>query len=123
MQVKVWNDNEYPFSDEFKGDKITIPPKKFIEMEYYDAHEFRGKYSPIKVDGDGQHMPQSYKMIRIEKIGSPEVTQLGVTCQACGKVYESQGVLDAHIDEQHLESMADPEVAQKRLRGRPRKEA
>ena len=122
MQVKVWNDNEHPFTDNFKGDVVTIPPKKYVEMEYYEAHEFKGKYSPIKVDGDNQPLPTSFKMIRIEKMGAPEVINLGVTCQACGKTYESQGVLDVHIDEQHLESMADPEVAQKR-RGRPRKEA
>ena len=124
MQVKVWNDNDHPFTDNnFKGDVVTIPPKKYVEMEYNEAHEFRGKYSPIKLGGDGQPLAQSFKMIRIEKTGPAEAAHVsGVTCQACGKVYESQGVLDVHIDEQHLDAMADPEVAQKR-RGRPRKEA
>ena len=124
MQVRVWNDNTYPHTEEFKGEKITIPSKGSILMEWNEAHEFKGRYTPIIKDGGGQPIPQSFKMIRIEKIDaqSPEEKTPGFPCQACGKVYESQGVLDVHIDEQHLEAMADQEVAQKR-RGRPRKEA
>ena len=116
MQAKVWNDNEHVFTDDsFKGEKITIPPKSFIEMEYGEANEFKYKYSPIKVGGDNQQLPSSYKMIRVEPIGEPEAVKVaGVNCQACGKTYESQKVLDAHIDEQHLEAMADKTVAEKR---------
>ncbi len=121
MQAKVWNDNKYPFSQEFKGQKISIPAGEYVEMEFYEAKEFEGRYSPIKVDGGGQPKPESYKMIRVEAEGKAGPAQAGgFPCAACGKVYESQRVLDAHVDEQHLDAMADQEVAQKR---RAKKEA
>lgn len=65
--VKVWNDNAYPFSQEFKGNKITIPPKSFCEMDYEEAVEFRGLFSPVIKDTDGVPLPESYKMIRVER--------------------------------------------------------
>lgn len=124
MQVRVWNDNTYPHTEEFKGEKVTIPARGHVMMEWSEAHEFKGRYTPIIRDGGNQPKPESFKMIRIESVSGDQAVAAaaGFPCQACGKSYESQRVLDTHIDEQHLDAMADQDVAQKR-RGRPRKEA
>jgi hypothetical protein len=123
MQVKVWNDNKYPHVEKFKGDTIRIPAGGYVEMDLYDATDFRGQYTPIVKGADEQPMPQSYKIIRIERPSDAKVeASSSFQCQACGKSYESQKVLDAHTDENHLDQLAEPDVAQKR-RGRPRKEA
>jgi hypothetical protein len=122
MKVRVWNDNTYPHTEMFKGDRIHIPAKQYVEMEFYEAHEFKGQYTAIKRDFDGNPVPESYKMIRIEKIeGAAAQDAPKVSCQACGKSFLSQHDLDDHIDAEHLDQISDPEVAQKR-RGRPRKE-
>lgn len=71
--VNVWNDNTYPFSQEFKGNKITIPPKSSIEMDYEEAVEFRGLFSPVVKNTDGVPLPESYKMIRVERPAQPQV--------------------------------------------------
>lgn len=117
MQVKVWNDNVHDFSDaNFKGEKIHIPSKGYIEMEFNEANEFRCKYSPMVDSGDGTQDPRSYKIIRIEKPESAKLvaTPAGFPCQACGKTYESTGMLNLHIDENHLDALEDQDVASKR---------
>ena len=65
--VKVWNNNVHPFTQEFKSNKITIPPQAYIEMDYEEAVEFKGKFSPIITDGDGNPLPESFKMIKVER--------------------------------------------------------
>lgn len=126
MKVRVWNDNTHPHTEMFKGDKIHIPAGKYVEMEFYEAHEFRGQYTPILRDFDGNPVESSYKKIRIEKIEGATAKDEGqpegkVSCQACGKGFLSSKDLEEHIDEMHIDQITDPEVAQKR-RGRPRKE-
>ena len=65
--VKVWNNNVHPFTQEFKSRSITIPPQEYIEMDYEEAVEFKGKFSPIITDGDGNPLPESYKMLKVER--------------------------------------------------------
>ena len=65
--VKVWNDNKHPHTEEFKGTKITIPAGGSIEMEWEEAIEFKGAFTSIKRDGSGNALPESYKMIRVER--------------------------------------------------------
>ena len=65
--VKVWNNNVHPFTQDFKSQKISIPPQAYIEMDYEEAVEFKGKFSPIITDGDGNPLPESYKMIKVER--------------------------------------------------------
>lgn len=82
MIVKVWNDNSHPYSEDFRGKKINIPPKTFIEMEDDVAQLFKGSFGngPRK-DVHGQFDPRSFKMIRIEvpRVESPvEPLEVGV---------------------------------------------
>lgn len=127
-QVRVWNDNTYPFTQEFKGDKISIGPRQFVHMEYFDAMEFKSQFSPIERDGDGQPLPKSYKMIRVEQPGSVEVEapEKRFVCHATGKAFATQAELDAenkkYEDRIVKDEAAEKEIEQvKRGRGRPPK--
>lgn len=98
MKVKVWNDNVHPYSEDFRGKKISIPAKGFIEMEYDEANLFRGTFSPVIRDADGNDMAEGYKMIRVEDPGltvEPKVDPL--LCQACRYLAKSEKDLDAHM--------------------------
>lgn len=111
MRAKVWNDNIYPYTERFKGDIIKIEPKSFIEMDYDEAVLFRGTFSSIVRDADGQPKQESYKMIRIEPLGNPVDNVVKTDpnkCLACGKVLGSQAELAKHIFDEHPE-MLDPE--------------
>lgn len=67
MKVKVHNDNIHPYSEEFKGEKIHIEAKKWIEMERDEAIMFLGTFNSIIRDVDGNPSPKSYKKLRIEE--------------------------------------------------------
>lgn len=119
MRVRVYNDNSYPYKEMYKGELIDIPAGKYVEMEFEDAVDFKGTYVPIKVDGGGTPLKQSYKKIRIVKPAdfkneSPEF----FLCQSCGEKFTSQSELDSHIDSKHLNQMADEDEKEKRLKAR-----
>lgn len=118
MLVRVYNDNTYPFTQVFKGDRIHIPAKKFIEMEDDEAVMFRGTYSPILVDGANNHLPESYKMIRIvypkDYVNDKPTDKF--KCQACGKEFDTPEILDEHTFSLHLDSMSDKDEKEKRMK-------
>lgn len=101
--VKVWNDNDYPHTEKFKGNEIKVPAHKFVTMEHEDAILFRGQYTPIITDADGQPTKQSRKMIRIQQITADEpLEQLDeFICQMCKHKAESADDLDAHSKAVH----------------------
>lgn len=104
MRAKVWNDNVYPYSEKFKGDDIYIPAGQFIEMDYDEAIMFKGSFSSIVRDADGQPKPESYKKIRVEALGNPVDNVIKSDpnkCLACGKVLGSQAELAKHIFDEH----------------------
>lgn len=107
-QVKVFNDNKYVFKQKFMDEDIVIEPGKFILMDESKAIRFRGTYSPIELDGNGQPMPTSYKMIRLEEISKETKLEEKFQCMACSKDdFQTQKALDAHIDEAHSHIQAD----------------
>src|SRR5689334_10808269 len=98
--VKVRNRNTYPFTQKFKGKEVTIQPNGTVQMEFEDAVEFRGAFSPIKRDKDGNPHPSSYKMIEIEaETLIKPVTTPQYIHPMTGKRYASQKALDAALDE------------------------
>lgn len=118
--VKVWNDNKYPFKQQFKDALIEIPAGKSIEMQWDEAVEFRGLFYPPETDGSGVQKPESYKMIRIEGkpphlVGKGESMH---TCGSCGDKFASENDLDSHIDRHHLDEIEDQDVAAKRRKKR-----
>lgn len=64
--VKVWNDNVHEFKQEFKGEKFVIPAKQFIEMEYEEAIDFKGSFSPMPPPDYSGDESLFFKMIRVE---------------------------------------------------------
>lgn len=104
MMVKVYNDNVHPYSEKFKDQKLEIPPHEFIEMEYEEAVQFLGTYSPIKVDADENPIPQCYKMLRIVKPvikATPGVANFN--CQKCGYKGANNKDLGEHLDATHAD--------------------
>ena len=126
--VRVWNDNTFPFTQVFKEEKITIPPRSFKVMEYYEAMEFKSAFSPIERDGDGQALPKSYKMIRVEQpAGDVAIDdEKKFVCHVTGQKFATQIEADAENKKhEHLilkdEDAEKALVAEKRGPGRPRK--
>lgn len=115
MQVKVWNDNIYPLKQLFKGNSVLIPAKSFIEMEFYEAHEFLGTYHPVDYDADGKQDPKSYKMLRVEREDAVKGIQAKIKknlCIVCKHESPSPEELKAHITVQHKDhaKLALPDV-------------
>jgi hypothetical protein len=111
-QVRVYNDNKFVFKQKFMDEDIVIEPGKFITMDESKAIRFRGTYSPIELDGNGQPMPTSYKMIRLEEISKDSAkVQEKFMCMSCSKDdFQTQQALDAHIDASHSAQWADKDV-------------
>jgi len=117
--VRVWNDNTHPYQETFREHKIQIPPKSFIMMEESEAQIFKGTFAPPKLDADGNDIPEGYKMIRIEYVQAPQVVQVAEhLCQACSYKGSSKSDLEAHIDANHLEIMADKDEQEKRAKAK-----
>lgn len=125
MMVKVWNDNEYTYTEKFKGQTLTIEPKKFISMDENEAHQFLGKMpANILVDANGRQKPESYKRLRIDKSLATETAIAKFICNQDGKEFPNQEALDAHIEANYVEKILDEDskraFVEKRGRGRPK---
>lgn len=120
-KVRVWNDNVHPYKELFKGDQISIGPKKFIEMDEEEANQFRGTFAPMVFDADGNDMPEGYKMIRIEKILADEVAPAPVVddmlCLACSYKADSKADFAEHL-KTHSDQVVVDEVAEKQLKAK-----
>lgn len=116
-QVKVLNENIYDFKQEFKESMIYIPAGQSITMDRDDAIQFVGMFFPPKKDGNDQPDPRFFKKLRIVEIPGQTQAQRpqSFICQACNFVAGSQVELDAHIDQNHLESLADEEFKEKKM--------
>lgn len=114
-KCRVYNDSPWVHKETFKGDPVVIPANGFIEMEFYDAHEFKGQYVPIVKDAGGQQDEKSFKRIRIIPItGEESKVEAKQVCQACKYEASSKQDLEEHIDATHLDELAEPAVAEKR---------
>jgi len=66
MHVKVWNDNTFDHKEDFKGASLVIPAGGFIEMEYEEAIDFKGQFTPPAPRDCVGDPARFYKMIRVE---------------------------------------------------------
>lgn len=133
MRVKVWNDNPHTdWKESFKGEELFIKSGQCVEMEFYDAHEFKGQYSPIRLKPDETQDPKSFKMIRVEQLTQEKKDAIedelaeAFPCQLCKKVYSTNAGLIAHSGKEHssavvIDAQAEAELP-KTKRGRPAKE-
>jgi hypothetical protein len=119
-RAKVYNDSPWPHTETFKGDKVTVPANGSIEMEFFDAHEFKGQFYPPLVDADGGQQEKSFKRIRVMPIveGEAALSPEKPRCQACKYEATSKQDLEDHIDANHLDQLEDPEVAQERRKSK-----
>ena len=119
MEVRVWNDNVYPYKEVFQDERIEIPPGKFIMMDEKKAIMFKGSFAPMKLNAQKQPMPESFKMIRIESKSVPLKEEMPkFICQQDGKEFTSQAELDKWIDENHLDKLTDAKVADERRKNK-----
>lgn len=103
MQVKVWNDNIYDFKDpDFKGTALVVPSKGYITMDWEEACEFRGKFSPMPPE-DHPNPELFFKMIRVEMpVGGFNADIKAYTCHRTGKTFHDA---DSYI--MHMKKMMD----------------
>jgi hypothetical protein len=109
MQARVWNDNQYPHTERFKGQDITIPAGGFIPMDYDEAMEFRGQYTAILTDGEKNPLQEYKKIIRVEKLEDGVDAPLPLRCHVTGKLASSPEELK-RMNAEHLDMLADPKV-------------
>jgi hypothetical protein len=65
MQVKIWNDSDKEYSEEFRGKMLVIPARGFIEMGRSEGNKFLGQAVPVRMGGNGRQ--QNPKALRMEK--------------------------------------------------------
>jgi hypothetical protein len=110
--VRVWNDNVHPYEEVFKGDQIYIKPKNFIEMDENEAVQFKGTFKAPVLNVDGVHMPEGFKMIRIERISdqveSPKADDH--QCLVCKYKGSSQKDLEEHLKAHKGQLVVDEEA-------------
>jgi hypothetical protein len=119
-QVRVWNDNVHPYEEIFKGDKLLIGSKDFIEMDENEAVQFKGTFKPPVLNVDGVHLPEGFKMIRVEKIQDhPSVVKAddSLQCNACKYKASSKADFDEH-SKTHAEHVLVDEVAEAEIKAR-----
>ena len=118
MKIKVWNDNVHPYSETFRGNKISIAAKGFVELEYDDAVAFHGSFAPIQVDADGNPVPEGYKMLRMEEPAvGVEVKANPLMCQACRYLATSKQDLADHATT-HADSLVEDAEAESEMKKR-----
>ena len=120
-KVQVWNDNVvknakgeligYTLEEEFKGQKIVIPPGEYIEMSRGEAVKFKGSYHPVQKDGMNQQIEASYKKIRIVELKKEKEAPVFV-CNQDGTEHKSQAALDKYIAENFADQIQDQNFAQ-----------
>lgn len=118
-QVKVWNDNDHDYSEMFKEKKIFIPAHGHIEMEYYDAHQFKGVFCGVKRDADNQPIPQSFKKIRVDEPVTPIDAKIEAhACPACKFRGVNAKALFDHALEVHSAQVLVDEEAEKEIKSK-----
>ncbi len=95
-KVKVWNDNIHAHVEDFKGTKLVIPAGDFIVMDWEEAVEFKGQFTPMAPhDAPEAEKSKFYKKIRID--GKASVVHVPLVCHADGTVATDQADLNAKL--------------------------
>lgn len=126
MQVKVWNDNIYDYTEEFRDQTIKIPAGKYILMEEGEAKLFKGSFNSPILDHDDMPDPRGYKKIRIERDGAiadlqeeAEVSKVYV-CQADGSEFTSKEELDEYVKDNFAHLIVKDEEAERQMAAKAR---
>lgn len=62
--VKVWNDSDHDYFEDFKGREVRIRAHDYVTMTRAEAVTFQGTYTPARRDGIGNNLNE--KRIRLE---------------------------------------------------------
>jgi len=109
--VKVWNDNEFPHVEKFKGKVIEIPAKEWIEMDHDEAVQFAGQFKAPIVTGQGTHDPRGFKKIRVEKPKAKLHIHNPLTNPLTGQTFQSEAELKADLERfKHLAAPTDKDA-------------
>lgn len=114
--VKVWNDNDYPHKERFKGQVIEIPAHSFVEMDYFDAVDFKGQFTGVAPTGpDGGPDKRFFKMIRVERPSAMPFQEPGLVCHADGRKASSDAELRSLL-ELHKDKLVKDEDAERAMK-------
>lgn len=123
MKVKVFNDNaDVPlWREKFKGNWVEIPYGKSIEMDLYEATEFKGQYY-FATNEKGEALPKGdprhLKKIRTEQIDWEAVakeeskTKSSFKCFVCKKPFLSAKEMTIHAVNSHADQMCEDDDAE-----------
>lgn len=111
-KVKVWNDNVHPHKEKFKDEWLEIAPGESIEMDFEDALEFKGQFTPMIIRADGTHDPKGYKKIRVERPATPIFKDDSLICHADGQRAATKDDLRAMLSQYGHLQVKDPELEQ-----------
>ena len=110
-RVKVWNDNIYPHTETFKGEKINIPAGSYVEMDWEEAIEFKGQFTGIAPLGpDGKPDARYFKKIRLDAPSEPIFKDEKLINHADGKKYDTRDELLAALAEFADRRVSDPDL-------------
>jgi hypothetical protein len=113
--VKVWNDNVHPYEEKYKGKMVEIPPKDFIEMDYDDAMQFKGEFKAPVINGQG-HDPRGFKMIRVERPGTPTAKYNQLTNPVTGRTAQDEKELEDSLKDYAHMRVKDEKAVERQLR-------
>jgi hypothetical protein len=118
--VKIWNKNEYDYSEKFRGKEIYIKSGGHHKMDYEEAHLFLGQMPEFRRRKDGTQDPKSFKKLmmdqedrrRVEMIlrnEKEEKAKKVFVCMACAKEFTSKAELTKHSKIEHADILAKSE--------------
>jgi len=96
-KTKLWNDNDHEHREKFKGAEVVIPAKGFIEMDFEEACELKGQFTPIVMLAEGVPDPKSFKKLRVEWPKEPTAKVDPLVCHADGSSAGSAQELAAKL--------------------------
>lgn len=109
--AKVWNDNDHPHTEKYKGNMIEIPPHKYIEMDRDEALQFQGQFTMPKKLGSGVPDPRYFKMIRVEGGEDIAASYNQLTNPVTGQICKNQEELDAQLKQYRHLHVADEKAS------------
>lgn len=131
--VQVWNDQDFAWKENFKGDPLEIPANGHIVMNFYDAHEFKGNIVPLIANADGMSInPKCYKKIRVVEHEYQKALSQGVTedelpeafaCNKCKKAFQTEASLLKHSIKEHGDEAIVDDEAEVVIRKKPGRKA
>jgi hypothetical protein len=96
-KVKVWNKNKFDHREKFKGEEIFIPAGGSIDMDFEEAIEFKGQFTPPAPKEHAGDPARFYKMIEVEWPKQPAAQPSALVNHADGTIAQSDAELRASL--------------------------